>query len=373
MPDSDAPLHPSSSPVRCSSARSPGIRRGAGSSSSRRRRWPLHLAGLSDGDHPHGASPPVVGARAAPGGRALPGLRVDLLHGHPGGGDLRPPQLKDTAKQVSPSSTRGARWVPSSPATCSPWSCSGRSWRSPRPTWSGPGARKRSLGGGMALHLRAPAGRQSPPGRGPPARGRNGLPRLRGLQGGHARELADPAGLRRERRHPALHAWLADAYPRGTVTGRVFLRPSPRRPPSTRWPGASPAGSSSSGRARHGALRRHLRRPLRRHPAPPGLPHREPGGIHGGGDRDRHRDGPERRHSPRLHPHPLQGAPLHGSRRRALRHRKEPPLGPGRPLRATCPGSWAYMVGALSISGFPLFSGLREQAHHGLAAEYAST
>ena len=68
-------------------------------------------------------------------------------------------------------------------------------------------------------------------------------------------------------------------------------------------------------------LRRLLRRDRKRHPPGPRLPHHQPGRLHGGGRRDRDRDGRQRRLGPRLRPHPVQGASLHGRGRGALRHR----------------------------------------------------
>ena len=61
------------------------------------------------------------------------------------------------------------------------------------------------------------------------------------------------------------------------------------------------------GRPLHGVLRHRLRAARERHAAHPGVLDRQPGRLHGGGHRHRHRDGAERRRCARLHAHHLQG------------------------------------------------------------------
>ena len=74
--------------------------------------------------------------------------------------------------------------------------------------------------------------------------------------------------------------------------------------------GARVSGDRAPGLVRHGDgdLRRDLRGAGERLPAAARLSHRQPGGLHGGGRRHRHRDGAERRRQPRLRAYPLQGA-----------------------------------------------------------------
>ncbi len=131
---------------------------------------------------------------------------------------------------------------------------------------------------------------------------------------------------------PPLSAWLTDAYPEATVTGAVFLSAFTTKTAVYAlvrgFPGNRIAGLDGR---RHGPLRRGLRDAAERRPPPAGLPHRQPGGLHGLRRRARDGTGAERLGRPRLRPHPLQGAPLHGRRGGPARHRQASPVGHGRP------------------------------------------
>ena len=149
---------------------------------------------------------------------------------------------------------------------------------------------------------------------GPPAARRRGRP------GGadakrHAgrRLLAHPSGGGRQRRGAAA-ARLADGCLPGGLGHRQRvperLHHQDRRvrahPPLPGRRGAA------VGRRGDDAVRRGLRHPGKRHPPPAGLPHRQPGRLHGRRGGHGHGAGPERQRRARLLPHPLQGAPVHG-------------------------------------------------------------
>ncbi len=105
---------------------------------------------------------------------------------------------------------------------------------------------------------------------------------------------------------PPLGAWLPDAYPEATVTGAVFMTAFTTKTAVYAlirgFPGAGNPGVVGSD---HGRLWRGLRRAGERCPPTVGLPHHQPGGLHGLRRRDRHRFGPQRCHGARLRAHSL--------------------------------------------------------------------
>ena len=153
---------------------------------------------------------------------------------------------------------------------------------------------------------------------------------------------------------PPFHAWLADAYPEASITGTVFLSAFTTKTavyvlnPGVPWQRSPGLGGSG-----HGDLRCRLCRAGERHPQAPGLPHHQPGRIHGGGGRYRH-------------PLALGGAAAHafchilykalllmgaGAVMTATGRRKLTELGGiGRQMPVVVA---LYFVGAFSISGVP--------------------
>ncbi len=180
------------------------------------------------------------------------------------------------------------------------------------------------------------------------------------------RRLADPRGLHAQRRGAAAQRLADRRLPggnrhRGSVHERLHhqdrgLRAGPRLP-----------GDRAAGLVRHGDgdLRRDLRGAGERLPAAARLSHRQPGGLHGGRHRHRHRAGAERRDQPRLRAHPLQGAPVHGRRGGDLRHRAAQADRARRALRGDAADRGALHGRGLRDLGLPVLLGLRDEVDGG--------
>ena len=108
---------------------------------------------------------------------------------------------------------------------------------------------------------------------------------------------------------PPLSAWLPDAYPEASWSGMVFLSAFTTKTAVyvllRGFPGAEALVWIGVVMIFYGIVYALLENDMRRILA---YSHREPGRLHGGRDRHRHRDGVERRRCACLHAHHLQGA-----------------------------------------------------------------
>jgi multicomponent Na+:H+ antiporter subunit D len=176
---------------------------------------------------------------------------------------------------------------------------------------------------------------------------------------GHERRRAAAPRLALRRLPRGQH--LRDGLPQRLHHQERRLRPGPRLP----GPRAAHVG-----RHRHGLLRRVLRRHGEQHPAAPELPHHQPGRLHGDGDRP---GDPLSLNGTSAHAFShifykgllmmSAGAVIHATGRGKLSD-----LGQlAKPLRWTLV---LMMIGALSISGAPLFSGFVSKSMIVSAAAY---
>ena len=172
---------------------------------------------------------------------------------------------------------------------------------------------------------------------------------------------------------PPLHAWLTDAYPEASVTGSVFLSAFTTKTAVyvliRLFPGAEVLLWAGVVMTLYGVvyaiLENDIRRLLAYHiVSQVGYMVAAVGmgtalALNGSG-------------APRLLPHPLQGAAVHGRRRGDPGDRQAQAQRPWRAESAPCHSfSALYMIAAFSISGVPLFNGFTSKSMIVSAAAYA--